>query len=234
MPNRKESQSEAKEIQRPNCSWGRPSNPDPRVLRALAEPTLGHLDRTSWRSWMRRLSSLRYVFSTRRTNSPSRCPVQVRPEWTALVNSVGAGKGHHMLGRRLRRPDGGCGREAGAQVVRSSHRGRAIDPDDVKKAIRKNPDARWLALSTVRLPQECSSLLMRCAVPEAGMRIVVDTVASLGGVDVPTDRLGLDFVYQFASAWAARQACAHHPERRRLLSSKTGRPSARAGILTWG
>ena len=100
-----------------------PSNPDPRVLRALAELTLGYLD-PDFVAIMDETAELLSTCSTLRTNSPSRCPVQVRPEWTqprpggagdkAIICSVASSATGWWMWQR-----------AGAQVVCPVNVGRA-------------------------------------------------------------------------------------------------------------
>ena len=118
---------------------------------------------------------------------------------TAMVNSVEPGDKAiictaGVFGERMV----DVAERAGSQVVHvQAPWGEPVDPDDVKKAIRKNPDAKILGIVQAETSTGVLQPLDEIAalVHEAGMRIVVDTVASLGGVDVPTDRLGLDFVY---------------------------------------
>ncbi|NLA59591.1 MAG: alanine--glyoxylate aminotransferase family protein [Firmicutes bacterium] len=176
-----------------------PSNPDPRVLRALAEPTLGHLDPDFVAIMDETAELLRYVFNTKNELTIPVSGTGSAGMDAALVNSVEPGDkaiicSAGVFGDRMV----DVAERAGAQVVKvQSPWGEPIDPDDVKKAIRKNPDAKVVGI----IHGETSTGVLQpldeiaAAVHEAGMRIVVDTVASLGGVDVPTDRLGLDFVY---------------------------------------
>jgi alanine-glyoxylate transaminase/serine-glyoxylate transaminase/serine-pyruvate transaminase len=176
-----------------------PSNPDPRVLRALSEPTLGHLDPDFVAIMDDTTDLLRYVFSTK---NPLTIPVSgtgMAGMETAMVNSVEPGEkaiicAAGVFGDRMVE----VAERAGAQVVKvEAPWGEPIDPEDVKKAIRKNPDAKIVGIvhgeTSTGVLQPLDEIAL--AAHEAGMRIVVDTVASLGGVEVPTDRLGLDFVY---------------------------------------
>jgi alanine-glyoxylate transaminase/serine-glyoxylate transaminase/serine-pyruvate transaminase len=75
--------------------------------------------------------------------------------------------------------------------------GSIVDPEDVRKAIKENPDAKIIGIvhaetsTGVLQPLEDIASMAH----ENGMRIVVDAVTSLGGVKVPVDELELDFVY---------------------------------------
>ncbi|HHX28690.1 MAG: pyridoxal-phosphate-dependent aminotransferase family protein [Bacillota bacterium] len=176
-----------------------PSNTDPRVLRALSEPTLGHLDPEFVAIMDETTELLRYVFNTKNKLTIPVSGTGSAGMETAIVNSVEPGDkaiictagvfGERMVDVTER---------AGAQVVKvESPWGEPIDPEDVKKAIRKNPDAKILGIVHAETSTGVLQPLDEIAamVHEAGMRIVVDAVTSLGGVDVPTDRLQLDFVY---------------------------------------
>ena len=59
--------------------------------------------------------------------------------------------------------------------------GEPIDPEDVKKAIRKNPDAKILGIVHAETSTGVLQPLDEIAamVHEAGMRIVVDAVTSM-------------------------------------------------------
>lgn len=176
-----------------------PSNSDPRVLRALSEPTLGHLDPDFVAIMDETTELLRYVFNTKnRLTMPISGTGSAGME-TALVNMVEPGDrvmictcgifGDRMVDVAER---------AGAEVIKvESPWGEPIDPEDVKKAIRKNPGAKLLGIvhaeTSTGVLQPLDEIVEMAH--DAGMRVVLDAVTSLGGMDVPVDRLDLDFVY---------------------------------------
>lgn len=176
-----------------------PSNPDPRVLRALSEPTLGHLDPDYVAIMDETAELLRYVFSTKNALTIAVSGTGMAGMETAMVNSLEPGDKAIIctagaFGDRMAE----VAERVGAKVVKvESPWGEPIDPEDVRKAIRKNPDAKVVGIvhgeTSTGVLQPLDDIAG--AVHEAGRRIIVDTVASLGGVDVPTDRLGLDVVY---------------------------------------
>ncbi len=87
---------------------------------------------------------------------------------------------------------------AGATVIRvDAPWGQIINPDDVRKAVKENPDAKIVGIVHAETSTGVLQPLEEIAgiAHEKGMRIVVDAVTSLGGVEVPVDKLGLDFVY---------------------------------------
>lgn len=176
-----------------------PSNVDPRILRALSEPTLGHLDPEYVSIMDETADLLRYVFQTK---NPVTLPVAGTGSAgmeAAVVNAVEPGDkmivctagffGDRMIDVAER---------AGANVVKvESPWGSPTDPEDVEKAVRKNPDAKVIGIVHAETSTGVVQPLGEIAeIAHAnGMRILVDTVASLGGVDVPVDKLGLDIVY---------------------------------------
>lgn len=176
-----------------------PSNTDPRVLRALSEPTLGHLDPEFVAIMDETTELLRYVFNTKNLLTIPISGTGSAGMEAALVNSVEPGDKAiictcGVFGERMV----DVAERAGAQVIKvESPWGEPIDPEDVKKAIRKNPDAKIVGIVHAETSTGVLQPLDEIAgmAHEAGMRIVVDAVTSLGGVDVPVDRLGLDFVY---------------------------------------
>ena len=176
-----------------------PSNPDPRVLRALSEPTLGHLDPDFVSIMDETTELLRYVFTTKnRLTIPvsgtgsagmeAAIVNMLEPGDTAIICVAG------VFGERMVDVAG----RAGAQVIRvDAPWGEPIDPDDLKKAVKLNPHARVIGIVHAETSTGVLQPLDEIAriAHEAGMRLVVDAVTSLGGVRVPVDELGLDFVY---------------------------------------
>jgi alanine-glyoxylate transaminase/serine-glyoxylate transaminase/serine-pyruvate transaminase len=67
----------------------------------------------------------------------------------------------------------------------------------VQKALKENPDAKLLSIvhaeTSTGVLQPLDDIVKMAH--EKGLRVVVDAVTSLGGVEVPVDRLNLDFVY---------------------------------------
>jgi len=165
----------------------------------MSEPTLGHLDPDFVAIMDETTELLRYVFNTQnRLTIPISGTGSAGME-AALVNSVEPGDkaiictcgifGDRMLDVAER---------AGAEVIKvEAPWGSPIDPEDVKNAIRKHPDAKIVGLVYAETSTGVLQPLEEIATMahEKGMRLVVDAVTALGGVDVPTDTLSLDLVY---------------------------------------
>lgn len=176
-----------------------PSNADPRALRAMIEPTLGHLDPDFLAIMDETADLLRYVFNTKNHLTLALPATGTGGMEAAVVNSVE--RGDKMLvcvagafGDRMAQ----VAERAGAVVVRlDSKWGRPVDPDDVRKLVKSNPDARVLGIVHAETSTGVLQPLDEIAeiAHENGLRMVVDAVTSLGGMDVPVDRLNLDFVY---------------------------------------
>ena len=176
-----------------------PSNADPRVLRALSEPTIGHLDPDFVKIMDETTDLLRYVFQTANQLTIPISGTGSAGMETAIVNSIEPGDKAiicvaGVFGERMV----DVAERSGAVVVRvDGPWGSIVDPEDVRTAIKENPDAKIIGIvhaetsTGVLQPLEDIASMAH----ENGMRIVVDAVTSLGGVKVPVDELELDFVY---------------------------------------
>lgn len=165
----------------------------------MSEPTLGYLDPDFVAIMDETMELLRYVFNTKnRLTIPISGTGSAGME-AALVNSVEPGDkaiicvagffGDRMVDVAER---------AGATVVRvDAPWGSPVDPEDVKKAVRDNPGAKVIGIVLAETSTGVLQPLDEIAALAKGngMRIIVDAVTALGGVDVPVDRLDLDVVY---------------------------------------
>jgi alanine-glyoxylate transaminase / serine-glyoxylate transaminase / serine-pyruvate transaminase len=175
-----------------------PSNVHPRVLRAMAQPLVGHLDpqfvaimdevRAMLRVIMRTSNEMTFAIS-----APGSAGMEA-----ALVNLLEPGDEalicvHGVFGGRM----ADIGERCDARVSRvDAEWGRPIEPCEVKKAL-SNLRPKLVAIvhaetsTGVRQPLEEIGRLAR----EAGALFVVDAVTSLGGIDVRTDDWGIDVLY---------------------------------------
>ena len=176
-----------------------PSNPDPRVLRALSEPTLGHLDPDFIAIMDETAHLLRYVFQTKNQLTIPISATGSGGMETAVVNSVEAGDKvivctAGFFGERM----ANAMQRAGASVVRvDTPWGKPVNHDEVRKVVKQNPDAKVLGIVHAETSTGVLQPLAEIAriAHENDMRIIVDAVTSLGGIKVPVDELGLDFVF---------------------------------------
>lgn len=176
-----------------------PTPVEQRVLQALAQPTLGHLDKNFVAIMDETRDLLRYVFQTKNELTVSMPGTGSAGMETACVNMIERGDKviiceHGVFGTRMHDLAGRCGAEV---VSVTAPMGKPIDPEDVRRAIKANPDAVLVGIvhaetsTGVLQPLE---EIASCA-HDAGMYMLVDAVTSLGGMEVPVDRLELDMVY---------------------------------------
>lgn len=179
-----------------------PSDVNPRILRAMSTPLVGHLDPIFLRVMSDVQELLRYAF---RTSNRWTIPVSgtgsaametalaglVRPGDAVLVSANG------YFGDRM----ADMARRAGGEVARvAAPWGHPLDPDDVRAALREHRPAVFgfvhAETSTGTLQPDVPALVDMAH--EAGALVVVDAVTSLGGVELRLDEWGIDAVYSGA------------------------------------
>ena len=185
-----------------------PSDVPARVLQAMSAPCIGHLDPTFLSVMDETQRLLRFLFQTENaltipvsgTGSAGMetCFVNlVEPEDEVLVCVNG------VFGTRM----SDIVNRLGATLIRvDAEWGKTIDPEDVRKAVQgKNP--KLIAVvhaetsTGVCQPLEDLANIAR----DCGALFLVDTVTSLGGIEVALDRMGIDAVY------SGTQKCISYP-----------------------
>ncbi len=176
-----------------------PSNVHQRVLDAMAQPTVGHLDPvfSEMMDEVKRL--MRATFQT--TNEltiPLSGPGSVAME-TCFVNLVEPGDEiivciNGVFGERMADVTKRCG---GTVIRHETAWGKAIDRSSVEETITANPNTKVLAFvhaeTSTGVLSDAAAL---CALAkEHGLLSIVDAVTSLGGVPVDVDGWGADAVY---------------------------------------
>ena len=176
-----------------------PSDISPRVLQAMAKPTIGYLD-PSFVTMMEELKSLlRYAFQTKNAMTfPVSGPGSAGMEM-CFVNLVSPNDKvivcrNGVFGNRMVENVERCG---GVAIIVDDEWGTAIDVNKVADALKANPDTKVLAFvhaetSTGALSD--AAALCKLA-QEYGCLSIVDAVTSLGGVPVLVDAWGADAVY---------------------------------------
>lgn len=176
-----------------------PSPVHPRILEAMARPTVGHLDPQFLAVMDEVNQGLREVFGTANsltfpvsgTGSAAQEASMVNllePGDTAIVGING------VFGGRLAE----MARRAGAKVVPvEAEWGRIVDPQQVADALRDHPGARLVAVvlaetsTGVWQPLDEIGIMTR----ESEALLVVDAVTALAGIPVDVDRVGIDVCY---------------------------------------
>ena len=175
-----------------------PSDVSPRVLRALAHPPVGHLDPQFVTLMDEVQELLRFVFET---DNPMTIPISGTGSAgmeAAVANFVEPGDPmlvciNGYFGMRIAE----MASRYGAEVERIEKPwGEVFSPDEVETALRRRP-AKIVAMVHGETSTGAMQPLdgMASVVHARGGLLLVDTVASLGGVPVSVDRHELDIVY---------------------------------------
>ena len=176
-----------------------PSDVHPRVLSAMARPTIGHLDPAFITMMDEIKQMLQYAFQTKNgLTIPVSAPGSAGME-TCFVNLVEPGDKviicqNGVFGGRMKE---NVERAGGVAVMVEDAWGSAVDPNKLSDALKKNPDAKIVAFvhaetSTGALSD--AKKLVEIA-HKAGCLTIVDAVTSVGGVPVKVDEWGIDAIY---------------------------------------
>jgi len=176
-----------------------PSDVHERVLRAMARPTIGHLD-PAFIGLMDEIKALlQYAFQTKNElTMPVSGPGTVGME-ACVANLVEPGDKvvvciNGVFGGRLKDMIERCG---GTTIAIEDDWGSAVDPNKLEDALKKNPDAKISAFVHAETSTGALSdikTLVEIA-HHHNCLTIVDTVTSLGGVPVKVDEWGIDAVY---------------------------------------
>lgn len=176
-----------------------PSDTHPRVLSAMARPTLGHLDPV-FTDMMEELKSLlRYSFQTANPMTfPVSGPGSVGMEM-CFVNMVNPGDKvivcrNGVFGSRMLENVQRCG---GVAVVVDNQWGEPVDPQKVEDTLKQNSDTKIVAF--VHAETSTGALSDAKTLCEIAHRhnclTIVDTVTSLGGSPLKVDEWKIDAIY---------------------------------------
>ncbi len=175
-----------------------PSVVHPRVLRAMATPVVGHMDPQFFAIMDETQALLRQVFQTQNRLTLTLPGTGSAGIEAALFNFIEAGDPVLIcvagyFGERMV--------EIAGRVTSDVRRveapwGQVVRPEQVEEALRTRP-AKVVGIvhgetsTGIRQPlEEIAAIAHR-----HGALLVADTVASLGGVDVPVDKIGIDICY---------------------------------------
>lgn len=176
-----------------------PSDVNPRILSALARPTIGHLDPEFIRLMDEIKGLLQFAF---RTNNELTIPVSAPGSAgmeTCFVNLVEPGDKvivcvNGVFGTRMKENVTRIGGEA---VLVEDDWGTPVDPDKLKAALVEHPDTKIVAFvhaeTSTGVRSDAQTL---CAIArEHDCLTIVDCVTSLGGIDVNLDAWSADAAY---------------------------------------
>lgn len=176
-----------------------PSDVSPRVLAAMARPTIGHLDPEFIRMMDEVKEMLQGLF---KTSSPLTMPVSAPGSAgmeACFVNLVEPGDKvivcqNGVFGGRMKE---NVERFGGEAIMVVDDWGKPVDLDKVEKALNEHENVKALAFvhaeTSTGVRSDAESL---CALAQKyGCLSIVDAVTSLGGIEVDIDGWGVDAVY---------------------------------------
>ena len=175
-----------------------PSQVPPRVMRALATPVVGHLDPTFLPVMDEIQALLRYTFQTANPLTLVVPGTGTAAMETAVANMVEPGDpvlvcANGYFGLRIAE----MARRYGGEVeVITRPWGEVFDPADVQAALDRRP-ARVVAIvhgETSSGAEQPIDAIAKVVHAQDGV-LIVDTVASLGGVPFGVDATGVDVCY---------------------------------------
>ncbi len=176
-----------------------PSDVHPRVLTAMARPTIGHLD-PAFIAMMEEIKALlQYAFQTSNALTiPISAPASAGME-ACFVNLIEPGEKvvvcmNGVFGERMKE---NIERARGVPVMVEDSWGTPVDPNKLEDALRAHRDARIVAFvqaETSTGVQSDAGKLTEIAHHHDCLTIV-DAVTSLGGSALKVDEWGLDAVY---------------------------------------
>jgi len=176
-----------------------PSDVSPRVLSALARPTIGHLDPLFVGMMDEVKVLLKYAFQTENSltmpiSAPGSAGMEacfvnlVEPSDKVIVCQNG------VFGGRMKENVERCG---GIAVMVQDDWGRAVDPQKLRDALKANSDAKVVAFVHAETSTGASSdakTLVEIA-HEFGCLTIVDAVTSLAGSPLKVDKWKIDAIY---------------------------------------
>ncbi len=176
-----------------------PSDVHPRILEALARPTIGHLDPRFVAMMEEVKQLLQYAFQTANPLTfPVSAPGSAGME-TCFVNLVEPGEKvvvcrNGVFGGRMVENVERCG---GVPVVVDDPWGKPVDPQRLEDTLKAHPDARIVAFvhaETSTGVRSDARTLVDIAHRHDCLTIV-DAVTSLGGIELRVDEWGIDAIY---------------------------------------
>jgi alanine-glyoxylate transaminase / serine-glyoxylate transaminase / serine-pyruvate transaminase len=176
-----------------------PSDVSPRVLAAMAQPTIGHLD-PEFVAFMDRLKAL--LQSAFRTTNPLTMPVSgpgTAGMEAAFVNLVEPGDTvivcrNGVFGERMRE---NVVRSGGIAVTVDDRWGEPVDAAKLERALAEHPEAKLVAF--VHAETSTGACSDAATLVDLAHRhdclVILDAVTSLGGIPVAIDAWGVDAAY---------------------------------------
>jgi alanine-glyoxylate transaminase/serine-glyoxylate transaminase/serine-pyruvate transaminase len=175
-----------------------PSDIHPRVLAALARPTVGHLDPYYLRVMDELQGMLREVFRTKNRMTMAISGTGSAGQEAAVLNLVEPGEKvlvcvNGVFGGRL----ADMAQRAGGKVTKIERPwGEVFTVGEVKEALaREKPKVVAIVMAETSTGAWQPVKEIAAAVRDAGAMLILDTVTALGGIPVEIDEWQVDAVY---------------------------------------
>ncbi len=176
-----------------------PSDVNPRILEALGRTTIGHLDPQFIEMMDQTKQLLQYAFQTKNELTlPVSAPGSAGME-ACFVNLLEPGDKaivciNGVFGMRMVENVKRCGATA---VTVEDDWGKPVDPEKVEAALKAHPDAKVLCFvhAETSTGARSDAKTLAALAQQHDCLTIVDTVTSLGGVELRVDEWGLDAVY---------------------------------------
>lgn len=176
-----------------------PSDVNPRILEAMARPTIGHLDPEFVNMMDQMKELLRYAFQTsNELTMPVSAPGSAGMEM-CFVNLVEPGDKvivcqNGVFGGRMKENVERCG---GTAVMVEDDWGVAVDPQKVEEALKANPDAKILAFVHAETSTGAISdaKTLTALAHQHDCLVIVDAVTSLAGSPLMVSDWDIDAIY---------------------------------------
>ena len=178
-----------------------PSDVPSRVLQALSAPCIGHLDPYFLSVMDDTQRLLRFVFQTDNALTIPVSGTGSAGMETCFVDLLEPGDEaviciNGVFGTRMADV---VERLGGKPVRVDGQWGRAVDPEAVRKAVSgRNPKIMAVVHAETSTGARTPLDDLAAIAHDAGALFLVDTVTSLGGIEVAVDRVGIDAVYSGA------------------------------------
>lgn len=174
-----------------------PSDIHPRVLRAMAANTVGHLDPYFLQVMDQLQQMLRQLMGTANRMTLAVSGTGSAGMEAAVCNVIEPGDRmvvcvNGVFGTRMCDVAARCG----AEVLRVEKPwGSVFDPDDLKPALAQGPKVVGIVMAETSTGAAQPIPEIAAAVHQAGAMLLVDAVTSLGGMPVEVDAWGIDILY---------------------------------------
>jgi len=176
-----------------------PSDVHPRILSAMARPTIGHLDPAFVSMMDETKEGLQYAFQTKnQLTMPVSAPGSAGME-TCFANLVEPGDKvivciNGVFGGRMKE---NITRFGGEAIVVNDDWGTTISLDKVEEALKENPDAKIVAFVQAETSTGAWSDAKRITklAHDHDCIVIVDAVTSLAGSKLMVDEWEIDAIY---------------------------------------